>query len=176
MKISKYILVFSVVIVAVVSCSLKKVSNTLTSKNVYENFYVGDNGNQWYLYPIKFKNKTTHFLLDYTLRDKAKDTVVVKYSIITKEQLSKPKSIVFNLLGGVKYNFDTGKKIYVETNDDVLHLRYTSIMNYEDFKIFFKSIESISIDGITDPVVPTKATIKKFGEINRQVISIIDNY
>jgi len=173
---SKYIYVLSLVIIFLASCSLRKVSNTLTSKHVYENFYVGENGNQWYLYPIKFKNKTTHFLLDYTLRDNVKDTVVVKYSIITKEQLSKPKSIVFNLKGDKKYDFDTGEKIYVETDDRVLHLRYTSIMSYEDFKTFFLTVESIAIDGIDDPVIPAKATIKKFDEINRQVISIIDNY
>lgn len=173
---SKIILLLSLVLITITSCSLKKISNTISSTRVYENFYIGDSGNQWYIYPLKFSNKTTHFLVDYTVKDNAKDTVVVKYSIITKQQLGKPKSIVFNLANNEKYNLDLGKKIFVETQGDILHLRYASTMTYPDFLNFFNTIKSISIDGLDEPVVPTKATKKKIAEVNRQVITIIENY
>ncbi len=172
----KTILLLSLVLTTIASCSLKKISNTLSSNRVYENFYIGDNGNQWYIYPLKFSNKTTHFLVDFTIKDNAKDTVTVKYSIITKKQLSKPKSIMFNLANNEKYNLDLGKKIFVETEGDILHLRYVSTMTYPDFLNFFNSINSITIDGLDEPVVPTKATKKKIDAVNRQVIKIIENY
>lgn len=68
------------------SCISLKSSKSSIGKKNYESFYVGEDGNQFFIKPVYFKNSQSNelILVDFTFRFKneIKDSAVINFSII----------------------------------------------------------------------------------------------
>ena len=69
-----------------ISCLSLKNSTSKSGKKNYESFYVGEEGNQYFIKPISFINSQTDelILVDFTFRFKneIKDSAIINFSIV----------------------------------------------------------------------------------------------
>lgn len=76
-----------IAIIGVTGCVSVKPSTTKSGKNLYETFYVGEEGTQYFIKPMSFEssksNSEEKLLLDFTFRykDQIKDSTILNLSI-----------------------------------------------------------------------------------------------
>lgn len=90
---------FSFVILLTFSSCLSgiRLGASKTGVNLYETFYVGEQGTQYYVKPLSFSGENSEELsLDMTFRykDQIKDSVVVNFSVFSDKVLKKIDSFV----------------------------------------------------------------------------------
>src|SRR5690606_7037547 len=91
----KNIPVFCMLLLLLSSCFSVKPGTSRSARNLYQNFFIGEEGSQYFIKPIAFENDEKEKLqLDITFRykDEVKDSATVNFSIVTKE-LNKTISI-----------------------------------------------------------------------------------
>jgi hypothetical protein len=100
-------------------------SNNYYNKNV-ETFFVGEDGTQFFIKPILFKNKIskTEFKIDFTFRykDQVKDSVITNFSLISNITLKKINSLTIHS----KSNSITGENIKLLYNDKIKNNLFVS--------------------------------------------------
>ena len=66
-----------------ISCGGIKLAGGKSGKSLYETFYVGEEGMQYFIKPLNFKNEKSKLLLDITFRhkDEVQDSATLNFSI-----------------------------------------------------------------------------------------------
>lgn len=164
------------------SCFSVKTQSSKSGKHLYESFYVGEEGTQYFIKPLEFisPNSKTKMLLDATFRykDTIKDSAIVNFSILQPEKYPPIKSLDFSN-GQIKYSSILVELMFYQKKKNLIESRYTSKFALADYVDFF-CIDNIKIivngDSVTTHFAPTKKTVKNIGIIKDKVFVLMTKY
>jgi hypothetical protein len=157
------------------SCFGVKSSSTKSGKKLFETFYVGEQGTQYFIKPITFfndKNKD-ELQADFTFRykDALKDSVIMNFSLETINIVKKIDSITIfsqenkasskkvNLL----FNESKGKLFKSRFSVKILLTELNKLFQNKDWKI------QLYFDGTTQNYLPENSTKNAIKKLNDKV-------
>lgn len=155
------------------SCLSLKPTSVKSGKNLFETFYIGEDGTQYFIKPLTFINKQNKedLQIDFTFRhkDKIKDSVIVNFSIIGSNIIKNTDSISFySKTDAIKTN--NVKLLFNEKRNKSFVSRFTTKILFIDFINMFKNDtwEIVLYDNENNsfylPERKTKKRIKKLQE------------
>lgn len=173
-------IVFCFLIITFSACFSVKQSTSRSGKKFYETFFVGDEGNQYFLKPVFLENNKSKekIAIDFTFRykDEVKDSGIINFSVYSPSLYSVIDSINFkNEIILIKSNKVT--TLYKEKNNKGFHTRLTTkIPMMELNKIFSNNnwelnIYNKSTGGAT--FIPTKKSKKIIKNLYNNVFIIM---
>jgi len=161
---------------SIISCISIKPGGTKSGKNLYETFYVGEEGTQYFIKPLSFSGKNKVLLkLDFTFRYKVamKDSAVVNISFLNTE--------IIRCLDSVKIANGTNtmvfKKInclFAEQKEKMYHTRFTAKGSLAELhKLFDKSNWNLTAYEKNNSGIFTtpKATEKKIQKMKESIFT-----
>jgi len=96
-----------------INCVSIKPTSIKQGKKLFESFYIGDGGTQYFIKPFKLTNsvKNEDLIIDFTIRhiNKQSDTAIINYSILSIDLIKSVESIEF-----------LNKKKFFKTNQNKL--------------------------------------------------------
>jgi hypothetical protein len=109
-------------------------------KRLFETFYVGDEGTQYFIKPLELRNDNgeQEALLDFTFRykDQVKDSVTINISFLNKAPVKKIDSCRLEN-GKIKLSLQSLKYMFLELQGKKYNLRYSSRAALADvYKLF----------------------------------------
>jgi hypothetical protein len=109
------------------SCGGMKPGGASAGNKLYETFFVGEEGSQYFIKPLEFKNdQKEKVVMDFTLRykDDIKDSALVNFTIISPDNI---KSIDQVLLESGTASSKSKKVdlLFVKRESDGFHCRFT---------------------------------------------------
>lgn len=110
-----------------------------SGKKLYETFFVGDQGTQYFIKPLKFTSETeNHLLMDITFRIKneIKDSAFVNFSIVNKELVKKLDSLVVKC-PNYSFSITNFNNLFVEHSNGLINSRFSSRAKIIDIKNVF---------------------------------------
>lgn len=167
-------------IVSTFGClSIKPSTSKSDSKN-FETFFVGEEGTQYFIKPVLFKNQTTgeQISIDFTFRikDKIRDSAIVNFSI--------QSSSIFRSLTSIKISnthiFATSKNIrllYNEKNADGFRSRFSTNLNLNSLSTLFADNNwevQLSNGNQTTMFAPNKKTLKTIVNIRENIFQLFE--
>ena len=172
----KYIFVFGIII-ALQGCLSINLAGVKSSGKLYETFYTGDGGTQYFIKPLPFKNEAKERLkIDLTFRNggKIEDTVIVNLSLFNKGLLKKIDSLSIDN-GSFNLVIKSIHNLFREKNKDQFVERFTAIAALPGLTELFKknkwNIRIYSQDSLIQYTTPG-ATQKKLGKLNNDIFSL----
>lgn len=128
------------VAIATVSCGGMKAGGSKGAKTYYETFFVGEQGTQYFIKPIKFKGENSLLKVDITFRYKneIKDSSAINFSIIS-EKVVKDVDSVFISSGDHKILLNNVELIFNEKKKKLITSRFTGKVSVKDLNELFKS-------------------------------------
>jgi hypothetical protein len=140
---SQYIFVFFILLSLIFSACLSiKPSTTKSGKNYFETFYVGEEGTQYFIKPILFKDEKLNedFILDITFRYKneIKDSATVNFSI---NSVSIYKTIDSLKLSNkdIKVKSEQVARLFSEKSNSGFTSRYSTKFSLNEIKEMFNN-------------------------------------
>jgi hypothetical protein len=159
------------------SCLSIKPGGVKSGKNLYETFFVGEAGTQYFIKPLTFGNNLNEELkLDITFRYKneIKDTAIVNISFLSKEILKNADSLIINneavtiIIKEIKYMF-------CERNKEIYNCRFSAKVSlFKLEKLFEHNKWNLILyrnGGLTEYMTP-KTTKKKSDVLNSEIFTI----
>lgn len=119
---------FTIILFVFNSCFSVKPQSTKSGRNLYETFYVGEEGSQYFVKPLKFDelSNKTHLFADFTFRykDQVKDSAIINFSIFSELAVRDLKSVV---LFNKEIEEETNKidLIFFQKKKEFVESRYT---------------------------------------------------
>lgn len=130
-RIHKKILItglFTIILLVFNSCFSVKPQSTKSGRNLYETFYVGEEGSQYFIKPLKFDDLSnkTHLFVDFTFRykDQVKDSATVNFSIFSEAAVRELKSVIF-LNKEIEEETNKVNLIFFQKKKEFVESRYT---------------------------------------------------
>lgn len=154
------------------SCSsIKPKGATKTGKKLFETFYLGEKGTQYFIKPIKFIDTNEELLMDFTVRENS-ETAYINYSIVENTQ-TKDISTVEITASNAKATLVNHKKLYSERKKEFIVSRFSSEVSKKELKAIFSSQNwSISINGLRS-FKPTKRSEKVISNMNAHIFQLL---
>jgi len=161
--------------------SIKPKSQKSTRKSV-ETFFVGEEGTQYFIKPLSFKNQETNdnLMLDFSFRYKdnisEKDSTTVNLSIIGVEMYKKLDAFVIEK-AEFKIRQEKMKLLFNERKKDLFVSRFTTKLSLLDLKEMFESNNwKVGIMSNQQNILfhPSKKTVKTIGGINYNVFMLME--
>lgn len=122
-------IIFLLYLIVFQSCSVLKPGSKKSSKNLYETFYIGEEGIQYFIKPFSFGNINTkgRIDIDFTFRYKneVKDSAILNLSIYEGVIIKSLDSIKFRN-NVVQINQFSTQLMYNEVDNDFFKSRYTT--------------------------------------------------
>lgn len=176
--IKKIISFFSILCVFafLVSCGGIKPGGGKTGKNLHETFYVGEEGIQYFIKPLAFRNQETDLLLDITFRhkDKVQDSATINFSIQSNELIKQIDTLtlstteVFSSIASnkIEYMFaERTKKGYISRFSTKIELiTIEKLFKNSDWKL-----NVISKETAKKEYLPTSSTKKNIEKLNQNI-------
>ena len=150
------------------------------SGKLYQSFYVGEDGVQYFIKPLKWKNDAnSSFEADFTFRYKegTSNDASVKMTLVEGIKLVKSvkKITISSSTGSV--SLDSLSTLFLEKAGDNYVKRVSAHCSFEDLRSMFESDEwKIEVEGHGKAVfedTPSK-TQKKIARLNTDVFALID--
>ena len=147
-----------------------------TSKTLYETFYVGEGGTQYFIKPVTFEGTNSEVKLDMTFRYKneIKDSATFNFTIKDGSIFKQVDSVIISD-GTNKYNLDRTFLLFNEKMKKDFLSRYSSYLPFENL------VELIKHDSWTITIYANekvlvynanKRTKKIFRKLNEQLFVI----
>lgn len=159
------------------SCMGVKPGATKSGGKSYETFFVGEEGTQYFIKPLKLSTDSNEYLeLDITFRYKneVKGLSTLNISFITNEKLNSIDSLEIN-------NGDTSifvKKIshlFTERDKNMYSCRFSSEVDLIDLKTLFEKSDwkvSPYRNGLSTNYMATKSTTKAITTLNYDIFDL----
>lgn len=160
-------------------CFAVKSSSTKSAKNYFETFFVGEEGTQYFINPILFKEKKTNddLILDLTFRyrNELKDSAIVNFSIKSPIIYKTIDSLIIS-------NHDTSiesnklELLFNEKNNTGFTSRYSTRISLSELKQMFNhdSWELIIYNqSKMNKYIPNKKTVKAINALRDNVFIIM---
>jgi hypothetical protein len=159
------------------SCLSIKPGGVKTGKKLYETFFVGEEGTQYFIKPLLFSNQLNEELkLDITFRCKneIKDSAIINISFFSKE--------IFKIADSLKINNDGNditlkqmKYMFSERNKEVYNCRFSVKVNLMAVeKLFDNNNWNLLLykNGISTNYKTPKTTKKKIDKLNYEIFAL----
>lgn len=153
------------IVPALTGCFSVKTSSSKSNPAVYQTFYVGDAGMQYFIKPLTFEEENGHnerLHVDFTFRYKTeiKDSATINFSIESSAILKSANRIVIK---GVDYETVSSKAVLVfnEKRKDIFVSRFTAKVNLKELALTLNSTDPTKILATADTghiYLPTKKT------------------
>lgn len=159
-------------------CLSLKPSTTKSGKKLFETFYVGEEGTQYYIKPLLFEDQESKekVFLDLTFRYKneIKDSAIVNLTIEGPYIYKAIRKIRFNGANNIESN--QIEFIFNEKNKNEFVSRFTSKIALKDIENLFNNANwslTLYSDIRTINGKPNKKTIKSIHTLHENVFSIM---
>lgn len=185
----KLLLLAMVVIVCGGCISSVSMKATKTGKHLFETFFVGEDGTQYFVKPLEFNNETEQLLVDFTFRyrNEIKDSVALTFSIQGDQAIKKITEL--SLKGASKqinssnivllYNSKTKKGYSSRFSTKIPLLDFYQICKQEWVIVVTQgdsATDSPRVDTSTEAVnktfTATKSTQKALSQLNKEVFAL----
>jgi len=137
----KRLLIFGVVVIFS-GCVGLKPNGVKSGKDLYQTFFVGDEGTQYFIKPIMFLDESKNRLMvDFTFRykDKIKDSVAVNMSFLNTEIIKDLDSLKITN-GSASMVFKNIKRLFAERSQKEYNSRFSTKGSLADLnKLFDKN-------------------------------------
>lgn len=177
-KININIGVIAVLLVCITSCASIKPGSVKSGHNIYETFFTGETGTQYFLKPLTFCNNSNKELkIDFTFIYKIEitDSAIVNISYLSNQLLKNIDSIKIENEETTVLNREA-KYMFSERSKKIYNCRYTSKISLSDVvKLFEKNNWKISLyqNGESIEFTTPKTTLKKINKLNYQIFAIV---
>lgn len=174
---SLFFFTFSILI----SCGGIKPAGGKSGKNLYETFYVGEEGMQYFIKPLPFESKNSELFLDITFRhkDKVQDSATINFSIKGKDLIKQIDTLtLFTVTNNIAFSLPSSKIEYMfsERQKDDYVSRFSTKMPLIEIQKLFKNSEWKAIlkskEISTKEYVSTSSTQKKIQKLNQNIFFI----
>lgn len=161
-----------------VSCGGVKPATAKGSQNLFETFYVGDEGTQYYIKPLDFKQEKEKLKVDITFRykDEVKDSASINITLLGSKFLKEINAITFE---NPNARF-TSKQVELMFND-VKNKGYASrfttrVPLSQVYPLFLNSDWKISIEHNKgkETYMPTSKAQKSIGKLQRGLFVLFE--
>lgn len=160
------------------SCVGIRPQATKSGKSLFETFYVGEEGAQYFIKPVSFEGDNNEMLTaDFTFRYNKdfSDSTTVNLSLFTLDATKDIDSIVI-VSGDYEASIFNFEHLFSERTTKNVHARFTSKMESEHLKPVFSSDEWL-IKVYSAPALyefqTTKKTSKNIDELYFQIFSLL---
>ncbi len=177
LKNSAYLLIFVFAILLLQSCLGIKPGSIKSGKKLFETFYVGDEGTQYFIKPLYLiANDKSEMYIDFTFRYKneVKDSAIVTFSIVDKIMYKNIESI--NAKNAtLKFIINKPYLLFVEKSGKDFKSRYSFKISLKELLSFYSNenwIIEIENTGIKKEFYTSKKTKKKILKLNEIVFSL----
>jgi hypothetical protein len=137
---SSFIIIVMLTVMTATSCFTIKTPSVKSAKKLFETYYVGTQGTQYYIKPVLFTGESDSNLeLDITFRykDKISDSAIVNFSLNDAEIFKSADSLViFN--GDCKLVLDDPRLIFAERYKSVFKSRFSCRADLAELKRVFE--------------------------------------
>ena len=159
------------------SCFSVKPGATKAGGKLFETFFVGEEGTQYFIKPLKFTNEKSESLkLDITFRYKneIKDSAIVNLSFLSNDLF---KSIDSLRIDNGEYStlIKELNLLFAERSKDMYNIRFSTKVNLADIKKLFERNDWRFLqyrNGESTLYTPNKATKKKIDKLNYEVFEL----
>lgn len=175
--IRSFCLLLSAVIIT--SCFTVRPAAVKTNKKLFETFFLGDQGTQYFIKPLMFQDEFDNTLeLDITFRyfNKISDSATINFSIYNREHVKDIDSITMNNKDYSIVATDVNY-LYSERSKQFFKSRFSTKVGLSDLiPLFSNNTWSITSDKTGySQFLATKSTKQKIGRLNFNIFSIVKN-
>ena len=139
---SVFVIILILTMTFLAGCFSVKPGAIKSGKNLYESFYVGDQGTQYFIKPLKFENDKNGyvFLVDFTFqyKDDLSEIVTVNFSLISDTKPDQPDSLIIKSKGNRIAGRDI-KSLYRQKKSQDFVFRYTTEAKLENLHKLMES-------------------------------------
>ena len=143
-KISNYFILISLsgAFVLLSSCLSIKPQATKSGKKLYETFFVGEEGTQYFIKPLSFESDEANstLVIDFTFRykDQVKDSAIVNLSILNSKLIKRVEKLVLKS-AQTQINCNDITLLFNEANKDIFTNRMSTKIALSELRSFFSS-------------------------------------
>lgn len=168
------LVVVSSLIVLFTNCAtLKPKGASKTGKKLFETFYLGEQGTQYFIKPIGFSNDIEKLKLDFTLRENDA-MATVNFSLIGNIPIDSVDSFVIEN-SKEKLIVRQSKLLYKEREKDFFESRFSAKVERDKLKGIFEDASwRIFIDKLV-PFKTKKHTEKSLADLYNHVFILLKN-
>lgn len=178
MKNSQLFKIFAAVLIAAASaCGGMKPGGASAGNKLYETFFVGEEGSQYFIKPLEFKNdQKEKVIMDFTLRykDDIKDSALVNFTIISEDNIKSVDQILLEN-GVVSSKNQKINLLFVKRESDGFHCRFTFKTPLTEITELFSNSDwkvTTSTGANNKIFYPTSKTQKSIEALNYNVFQI----
>lgn len=166
-----------------IGCFSLKPAAEKSGKNLFETFYVGEEGLQYFIKPLFLENNEhkQKVFIDYTFRYKNKvtlqDSVITNISIIGQYSLLNKVNYISLNNSKCKVSLNNIKLLFNEKHKDYYSQRLTSKISLLELQQFFSDNDwyiNIQSEKVEMRYTTTSRTKKRIKNINDYVINILN--
>ena len=169
------LLITTMAILFLSGCMGIKPGATKSGSTLYETFYVGDEGTQYFIKPLRFAgNNNDELLMDFTFRykDSVKDSVTCNFSIVSDEKTKKVEDVSFTAEDrNVKCEFIA--LLFFDKKGNKFISRFSGRLLFADFnRLFHTGNFTVEADHVTYTIPPK--TQKSVKELQKKIFVLFD--
>jgi hypothetical protein len=162
------------------SCLLIKPGAVKSAKKLYETFFVGEEGTQYFIKPLFFKSSDNdnQIDIDFTFRykNKIEGTSVINYSFLTNKVIKTLDSLVIEN-SNYKMTLSKNDLLFNERNKQGFKSRFTTKLPLDQLSLLFNNSNwhiNIYFNGSKDSFSPSKRTKKNIKALNYNLFILFD--
>ncbi len=162
-----YFYTLSLIAFLIASCNPMRSSIKKGSSKLFETFYLGEKGTQYFVKPLYFENDKDKFSVDFTFiyNDKINptDSATVNFSVFLPKNKKKEIPAFILQIEGKQKRSGVVKKLF----QDVNQIRYSTKISVNDMKTFFEADNKSIFFG--KKYLPKKATLRKIEKLRQEI-------
>jgi len=173
----KYFLIFILFSIILPSCFNVKSASTRSANNLFETFFVGEEGTQYFIKPLSFVNANKEKLyIDFTFRYKNKvdGFASAKMTIESEKPIKEIKKI---LISNTKKNSSLNEIefMFIKREKNRFHSRFNAITEIKNLEELFSSNSWFLEVELEEKVVkfqPQKKTKKSISKLDQSIFIV----
>jgi len=168
-------LVFLACLFSFTSCMIIKPGAEKSAKSLYETFFVGEEGTQYFIKPLNFEStqKSASLHLDFAFRYKTSDKVevIVNFGIIDNDLI---KSVDSLKIEGTQTTIasSNNKLLFNEKKNESFVSRYSTTISLSELKLLMKNTNwkvTVFENNKLHSYIPTRKTKKALQKLNNNL-------
>lgn len=172
---NKYILLLTLSILQA-GCLMIKPGSVKSGKNLYQSFYMGKEGMQYFIKPLHFESgKSGRLSMDFTFKyaQRLEDSVVINFSIYNRDKVYKMLDLFTIKNSQYQLNVAKAKLLYNERREKGYLSRFSAKATQKELRELFRNADwKIFIDNQTH--TPSHKTHKKINKLNQVIFALFD--
>lgn len=174
-KIHKFIFFITITLLGS-GCMMIRPGAVKSGKNLYESYFMGNTGVQYFIKPIHLKEKSNIiFETDFTFKyaQKIDDSAVMNFSIQHEENIYKKIDTLFLTNRSLIIKINNSKLLFNEKQNKYYVSRFSAKITQKDLRLFFADAKwKITLNQFN--FIPSGKTIKNINKLNNYVFKLLD--